>query len=57
MYPLVRFGTGDLSALLDAPCGCGRTTPRLAGFLGRVGEGVKVRGMFVHPRVLDRSFA
>ncbi|NIU78136.1 MAG: hypothetical protein GWN71_32660, partial [Gammaproteobacteria bacterium] len=53
----MRFGTGDLSALLDAPCGCGRTTPRLAGFLGRVGEGVKVRGMFVHPRVLDRSFA
>ncbi len=57
VYPLVRFGTGDLSAPLDAPCGCGRTTPRLAGFLGRVGEGVKVRGMFVHPRVLDRSFA
>ena len=51
-YPLVRFGTGDLSALNDAPCGCGRTTPRLTGFLGRVGEGVKVRGMFVHPRQL-----
>ena len=51
-YPLVRFGTGDLSALNDTPCGCGRTTPRLTGFLGRVGEGVKVRGMFVHPRQL-----
>ncbi len=57
VYPLVRFGTGDLSALLDAPCSCGRTTPRLAGFLGRVGEGVKVRGMFVHPRTLDRALA
>jgi phenylacetate-CoA ligase len=57
VYPLVRFGTGDLSALLDAPCGCGRKTPRLAGFLGRVGEGVKVRGMFVHPRTLDRALA
>jgi phenylacetate-CoA ligase len=56
VYPLVRFGTGDLSALLDVPCDCGRTTPRLSGFLGRVGEGVKVRGMFVHPRVLERTF-
>lgn len=52
VYPLLRFGTGDLSALSRAPCPCGRTTPRLAGFLGRVGEGVKVRGMFVHPRQL-----
>ena len=52
VYPLVRFGTGDLSALNPSPCACGRNTPRLAGFLGRVGEGVKVRGMFVHPRQL-----
>ena len=51
-YPLLRFGTGDLSALNPAPCPCGRTTPRLTGFLGRVGDGVKVRGMFVHPRQL-----
>jgi phenylacetate-CoA ligase len=51
-YPLLRFRTGDLSALVEASCRCGRTTPRLAGFLGRVGEGVKVRGMFVHPRQL-----
>lgn len=51
-YPLVRFGTGDLSAFDHSPCACGRTTPRLVGFLGRVGEGVKVRGMFVHPRQL-----
>ncbi len=52
VYPLVRFGTGDLSAWNRQPCGCGRPAPRLAGFLGRVGEGVKVRGMFVHPREL-----
>ena len=52
VYPLVRFGTGDLSAWNRAPCLCGRPGPRLAGFLGRVGEGVKVRGMFVHPREL-----
>ena len=52
VYPLVRFGTGDLSAWKRAPCPCGRPGPRLAGFLGRVGEGVKVKGMFVHPREL-----
>ena len=52
IYPLVRFGTGDLSAMVVDDCTCGRTTPRLKGFLGRVGEGVKVRGMFVHPRQL-----
>ncbi len=51
-YPLVRFGTGDLSAWNREPCRCGRTSPRLVGFLGRVGEGVKVKGMFVHPREL-----
>ena len=52
VYPLVRFGTGDLSAWNLEPCDCGRTSPRLTGFLGRVGEGVKVKGMFVHPREL-----
>ena len=52
VYPLVRFGTGDLSTFMADPCACGRTSARLAGFLGRVGEGVKVRGMFVHPRQL-----
>jgi phenylacetate-CoA ligase len=49
-YPLIRFGTGDLSAFLTEPCPCGLPTPRLAGWLGRVGEAVKVRGMFLHPR-------
>jgi phenylacetate-CoA ligase len=49
-YPLVRIGTGDLSAFVPEPCECGRATPRIAGWLGRVGEAVKVRGMFLHPR-------
>ena len=55
VYPLVRFGTGDVSSLDPEPCACGRTTPRLMGFQGRVGEGVKVRGMFVHPRQIARA--
>ncbi len=55
VYPLVRFGTGDLSAFIPNACTCGRTSARLAGFLGRVGEGVKVRGMFVHPRQLAEA--
>ncbi|MGH9042414.1 MAG: phenylacetate--CoA ligase family protein [Acidimicrobiia bacterium] len=49
-YPLVRFGTGDLSAFAEGDCPCGRPTPRLVGWLGRSGEAVKVRGMFLHPR-------
>jgi phenylacetate-CoA ligase len=52
-YPLLRFGTGDLSALDDSPCACGRTSPRLVRIMGRVGDAVKVRGMFVHPRQVD----
>src|SRR5512133_745256 len=47
-YPLLRLATGDIAAFAaDAPCPCGRTTPKLAGLLGRVGDAVKVRGMFV----------
>ncbi len=56
-YPLVRFGTGDLSAFLEGACPCGRTSARLKGFLGRVGEGVKVKGMFVHPRQIAGALA
>ena len=48
-YPLVRFGTGDLSSWLSDACSCGRSTPRIAGWQGRVGDAVKVRGMFLHP--------
>ncbi|HHU09529.1 MAG TPA: phenylacetate--CoA ligase [Intrasporangiaceae bacterium] len=45
-YPLVRFGTGDLSRWIEGADG----TRRLAGVLGRAGEAVKVKGMFLHPR-------
>ena len=47
-YPLVRFATGDIGTLApDQRCACGRTAPKLAGLLGRVGDAVKVKGMFV----------
>ncbi|MCL5126303.1 MAG: AMP-binding protein [Deltaproteobacteria bacterium] len=49
VYPLIRFGTGDLSTLIIEPCECGRTTPRLPKIMGRSGDAVRVRGMFVHP--------
>jgi phenylacetate-CoA ligase len=48
-YPLIRFGTGDLSAVLPGPCPTGRTNVRLRGWLGRADQTTKVRGMFVHP--------
>lgn len=48
-YPLVRFGTGDLSALLPGRCPTGRTAPRIKGWMGRADQTTKVRGMFVHP--------
>jgi phenylacetate-CoA ligase len=48
-YPLIRFGTGDLSALLPGDCPTGRTNARIRGWLGRADQTVKVRGMFVHP--------
>ncbi|GAB4040914.1 MAG: AMP-binding protein [Rubrivivax sp.] len=48
-YPMVRFGTGDLSAVLPGPCPTGRTNGRIRGWLGRADQTTKVRGMFVHP--------
>ena len=48
-YPLVRFGTGDLSAVLPGTCPTGRTNTRIKGWLGRADQTTKVRGMFVHP--------
>jgi phenylacetate-CoA ligase len=54
-YPLLRFATGDVSALMpeDAPCPCGRTAPKLKGLLGRVGDAIKVKGMFVRGSQID----
>ncbi|MFZ5572919.1 MAG: phenylacetate--CoA ligase family protein [Thermodesulfobacteriota bacterium] len=48
-YPLVRFGTGDLSFLTEEPCPCGRTTSRLVKIMGRLDQVTKVKGMFIHP--------
>jgi len=56
-YPLLRFATGDIAALAeDTPCPCGRTAPKLAGILGRIGDAVKVKGMFIRGSQLDSVF-
>jgi phenylacetate-CoA ligase len=57
VYPLVRFGTGDLASYVDEPCGCGRNSPRITRILGMVGEHVRVKGMFVHLRELDDAMS
>jgi len=57
VYPLLRLATGDLSRLAPGACPCGRTAPRLERILGRVGDAVKVRGLFIHPHELDRALA
>ena len=49
-YPLVRFATGDLSAVLAGPSPCGRTNRRIKGWMGRADQTTKVKGMFVHPK-------
>jgi phenylacetate-CoA ligase len=48
-YPLFRFATGDLSAVIAEPSPCGRTNIRLRGWLGRADQTTKIKGMFVHP--------
>ncbi len=48
-YPLIRFGTGDLSAILTGTCPTGRTNARIKGWMGRADQTTKIRGMFVHP--------
>lgn len=53
VYPLIRFGTGDLSAILPGLCPTGRTNVRIQGWLGRADQTTKIRGMFVHPKQVD----
>jgi phenylacetate-CoA ligase len=48
-YPLLRFGTGDLSAIMPGQSPCGRTNIRIRGWMGRADQTTKVKGMFVHP--------
>lgn len=55
-YPLLRFGTGDMSMILSEASPCGRTNLRIKGWMGRADQSIKVRGMFVHPeQVADLS--
>jgi phenylacetate-CoA ligase len=54
---LIRFGTGDLSSYTEESCPCGRTSNRLTGILGRTGEAVKVRGMFVVAKQAEQVFS
>jgi len=48
-YPLIRFATGDLSAVMEGPSPCGRTNTRIKGWMGRADQTTKIKGMFVRP--------
>ncbi len=52
-YPLIRFGTGDLSAVIDEPSACGRTNMRIKGWMGRADQRTKIKGMFVDPKQVN----
>jgi phenylacetate-coenzyme A ligase PaaK-like adenylate-forming protein len=54
VYPLIRFGTGDLSAFMEEKSPCGRTNRRIRGWMGRADQRTKVKGMFVDPRQIDQ---
>ena len=49
-YPLIRFATGDMSAIMEGISECGRTNGRIKGWMGRADQTAKVRGMFIHPQ-------
>jgi len=53
-YPLVRFGTGDMSAVIEEPSPCGRTNMRIKGWMGRADQRTKIKGMFVDPKQIDQ---
>lgn len=53
-YPLVRFGTGDMSAIIEEPSPCGRTNMRIKGWMGRADQRTKIKGMFVDPKQIDQ---
>jgi phenylacetate-CoA ligase len=54
-WGLIRFGTGDLSSYVTGPCPCGRTASRITGIVGRAGDAVKVRGMFIVARQAEQA--
>jgi len=53
-YPLIRFATGDLSAIMSGSSPCGRTNQCIKGWMGRADQTAKVRGMFIHPEQIDK---
>ena len=53
-YPLIRFATGDLSAIMEGTSSCGRSNKRIKGWMGRADQTAKVRGMFIHPEQVNR---
>ena len=53
-YPLVRFGTGDMSAIIEEPSPCGRTNMRIKGWMGRADQRTKIKGMFVDPKQINQ---
>jgi phenylacetate-CoA ligase len=57
VFPMIRFATGDLSYLIENPCPCGRTSPRLGKILGRTDQVTKVWGIFIHPWQVDEVMA
>ena len=53
-YPLIRFATGDLSAIMQGTSPCGRTNKRIKGWMGRADQTAKIRGMFIHPEQVSK---
>ncbi len=56
-YPLIRFATGDLSAIMPGTSPCGRTGMRIKGWMGRADQTAKIKGMFVHPEQIAQIAA
>jgi len=56
-YPLIRFATGDLSAVMEGPSPCGRTNTRIKGWMGRADQTTKIKGMFVRPEQVAQLVA
>lgn len=54
IYPLIRYGTGDMTAILPGQSECGRTNTRIKGWMGRADQSCKVRGMFVHAKLVGQ---
>ena len=57
IYPLIRYGTGDMTATLPGMSPCGRTATRIRGWMGRADQSCKVRGMFVHAKLVGEIVA